>query len=84
VDKKTWYRLGIALLDLKDPTRVIKRQPEWILEPEEPWELKGDVANVVFSCGAVLLGRDLWVYYGCADTVIGLAKGDVSEFLRSV
>ena len=81
VDKDMWYRLGIALLDLEDPTKVVKRQPEWILQPEADWELKGDVANVVFSCGAVLLDRELWVYYGAADTVIGLAKGDIDDFL---
>ena len=81
VDKDMWYRLGIALLDLEDPAKVVKRQPEWILQPEADWELKGDVANVVFSCGAVLLDRELWVYYGAADTVIGLAKGDIDDFL---
>jgi len=81
VDKDMWYRLGIALLDLEDPAKVVKRQPEWILQPEADWELKGDVANVVFSCGAVLLGREIWVYYGAADTVIGLAKGDIDDFL---
>ncbi len=84
VDKQMWYRLGVALLDLEDPTQVIKRQPEWILQPEANWELKGDVANVVFTCGAVLLGRELWVYYGAADTVIGLAKGVIDDFLAEL
>jgi predicted GH43/DUF377 family glycosyl hydrolase len=81
VDAGMCYRLGLALLDRDDPTKVLRRHPEPVLSPEEPWELRGDVANVVFSCGAVLLGHELWVYYGCADTVIGLAKGDVREFL---
>jgi len=80
VDKKLWYRLGAALLDLDDPTRVIARQPEWILQPEADWEIVGDVNNVVFTCGAVLLDRELWVYYGAADTVIGLAKGNLNDF----
>jgi predicted GH43/DUF377 family glycosyl hydrolase len=80
VDEKLWYRLGVALLDLDDPTRVIARQPEWILQPEANWEIVGDVKNVVFTCGAVLLGRELWVYYGAADTVIGLAKGNLDDF----
>jgi predicted GH43/DUF377 family glycosyl hydrolase len=84
VDKKMTYRLGVALLDLRDPTKVLKRQPEFILEPELDWELKGDVNNVVFTCGALLFGSELWVYYGCADTVIGLAKADVKEFLADV
>jgi predicted GH43/DUF377 family glycosyl hydrolase len=81
VDRKWTYRLGVALLDLDDPTRVLKRQDEPILEPETQWEQVGDVPNVVFSCGGVLLGDELWVYYGGADTVIGLAKGSVKEFL---
>lgn len=81
VDKDMWYRLGVALLDLDDPTKVIKRQPEWILQPEAEWELTGDVNNVVFTCGAILLDREVWVYYGSADTVIGLAKGNIDDFL---
>ncbi len=75
------YRLGAALLDLDDPARVLKRQDEPILEPETRWERVGDVPNVVFSCGAALIGDELWVYYGGADTVIGLARGSVKEFL---
>jgi predicted GH43/DUF377 family glycosyl hydrolase len=82
VDRKMAYRLGLVLLDLKDPTRVIRRTDSPILEPEAGWEIRGDVNNVVFTCGAVLLGAELWVYYGGADTVIGLAKGDVAEFLK--
>lgn len=81
VDNNMVYRLGIALLDLQDPSIVLKRQETPILEPELPWELQGDVPNVVFSCGAVLIGPELWVYYGGADKVIGLAKGDVTGFL---
>lgn len=84
VDKDMWYRLGVVLLDLEDPTKVVARQPEWILQPEADWELKGDVANVVFACGAVLMGREIWVYYGAADTVIGVAKGNIDDFLSSV
>lgn len=83
VDERSVYRLGIALLDLNDPTIVLKRQAEPILEPEESWELQGDVPNVVFSCGALLFDRDLWVYFAGADKVIGLAKGNVGDFLNS-
>ncbi len=83
VDADKVYRLGVALLDLENPARVIKRQDEPILEPEEEWELHGDVPNVVFSCGQVLTDEKLWVYYGGADTVIGLAtapREEVDEF----
>ena len=81
VDQDRVYRLALVLLDRKNPLRVLKRSDEPILEPAVGWEVEGDTKNVVFTCGAVLLGTTLWVYYGGADTVIGLAKGDVSEFL---
>jgi len=82
VDKQMTYRLGLVLMDLENPLKIIKRTDQPILEPAADWELKGDVNNVVFTCGTVLLGNDLWVYYGGADTVIGLARGNVSEFLN--
>lgn len=82
VDRRMVYRLGLALLDLADPTRVLKRTDAPILEPAADWEVRGDVNNVVFTCGAVLRGTELWVYYGGADTVIGLARGDVATFLN--
>lgn len=84
VDADRRYRLAVVMLDLKDPSRIIHRQDEPILEPELDWELHGDVPNVVFSCGAVLQGNELLVYYGGADTVIGLAKADVRDFLKSM
>lgn len=74
VDHTMTYRLGALLLDLNDPTRVISRQAEPILEPELDWEIHGHVDNVVFSCGQVVLGEEIFVYYGGADNAIGLAK----------
>jgi len=76
VDESHVYRLGVALLDLNDPAVVLKQQEAPILEPEEEWELYGDVPNVVFSCGQVLTDDALYVYYGGADTVIGVATAD--------
>jgi len=84
VDKDFVYRLGLVLLDLEDPTRELRRSARPILEPEIGWEVEGDTRNVVFTCGAVLLGTELWVYYGGADTVIGLARADVAPFLWGV
>lgn len=74
VDKNKVYRLGIALLDLHDPSLVIGRTPEPVLEPETSWEKDGQVANIVFTCGAVEDSDNYWVYYGGADTVIGVAS----------
>ncbi|HXF69791.1 MAG TPA: hypothetical protein VNK89_08280 [Thermoflexus sp.] len=85
VDHHKVYRLGVALLDLEDPTRVIRRQEAPILSPEAPWEREGQVPNVVFTCGAVEIDGTYYVYYGGADTVIGVAtvpKEDVERFCR--
>lgn len=79
------YKLGVALLDLNDPTVVLKRQWEPILEPEEEWERHGDVPNVVFSCGQVMSSETLYVYYAGADRVMAVAmcsKAEVMEFVE--
>lgn len=73
VDENNVYRLGIAFLDLKDPSKVIMRQEEPILQPELEWEKDGLVKNVVFSCGAVDINGKIYVYYGGGDHYIGAA-----------
>ncbi|MBI2587346.1 glycosidase [Candidatus Amesbacteria bacterium] len=74
VDKNKVYRLGITLLDLHDPSLVIARTAEPVLEPQTSWEKNGRVANVVFTCGAIEDSDKYWVYYGGADTMIGVAS----------
>lgn len=76
------YRLGVALLDLEHPERVIHRPKGFIFEPQELWELRGDVPNVVFSCANLVVGDQVYVYYGAADHVIGLATCDFAEALE--
>jgi predicted GH43/DUF377 family glycosyl hydrolase len=77
------YRNGLALLDLEDPTVVLQRGDEWVMGPEEPYELMGDVPNVVFPCGWVHdREKDtLRLYYGAADTCIAVATAKVSDLL---
>lgn len=77
----TIYRVGAALLDRDDPTRVLVRSRDPILEPEMEWERRGLVPNVVFPCGVALLGEDLYVYYGGADRVIGVAAVKLQDLL---
>ena len=77
--KRPMYRLGFILLDLKDPTKVVKRSADPILEPEERWEKFGGVPNVVFSDAMVRFEDEYYIYYGGADTVIGLATIDVKS-----
>jgi predicted GH43/DUF377 family glycosyl hydrolase len=61
---------------------VLKRQEACLLQPELEWELKGDVDGAIFTCGAILSGEVLRVYYAGADTVIGVAEADVGGFLN--
>lgn len=71
------YRLGAALHDLHDPSKIIGVGDNWILQPEEPYEVSGYVHNVVFTCGAVPEDDGtLKLYWGGADTVmcVGTAK----------
>jgi predicted GH43/DUF377 family glycosyl hydrolase len=77
------YRLGLALLDLEDPTRVIRRGDEWVFGPDEPYERVGDVGDVVFPCGVThdAGSGELRIYYGAADTSLALATANVGELL---
>ena len=75
------YHLGVCLLDLEDPSRVIARPREPLLQPEEIWEIRGDVNNVVFSCANPVVNGTVFVYYGGADHVIGLATCQLSDLL---
>ncbi|MFQ5436404.1 MAG: glycosidase [Anaerolineae bacterium] len=76
------YRLGALLLDLDDPTQVIHRPQEPIFWPEELWELRGDVPNVVFSCANPVVAGTVYVYYGGGDHVIGLATCGLDELVN--
>ncbi|HOV23621.1 MAG TPA: glycosidase [Candidatus Marinimicrobia bacterium] len=73
VDKMNTYRLGVALLDYKNPRRVIARHSRPVIEPELPWEINGFVPNVIFSCATVENDDKYVVIYAGADTVIGAA-----------
>ncbi len=67
------YRVGALLLDLKDPAIVLARTTDPIFEPKEPYEKIGVVNNVVFPCGMALEDGLIYIYYGGADTVVGVA-----------
>lgn len=80
------YRVGLALLDLEDPVRVVRRSPEWVLGPQAPYELSGDVPGVVFPCGWVHdpATDELRLYYGAADTCIAMAHASLRDVLDFV
>ena len=75
------YHFGVVLLDLEDPTKIIHRPEEPIFWPEEHWELRGDVPNVVFSNANPVVNDTVYVYYGGADHVIGVATCELNELL---
>ncbi len=80
------YRLGLALLDLDDPTQVLSRGHNWILGPLETYERTGDVPNALFACGLLhdADSGELRLYYGAADTSIGLATAQLDDLLAAV
>jgi len=77
------YRLGLALFDLQQPELCLKRGDEWVFGPQEPYEVRGDVDNVVFPCGYTIApdGDTIHLYYGAADSCVGLATGSVRALL---
>jgi beta-1,4-mannooligosaccharide/beta-1,4-mannosyl-N-acetylglucosamine phosphorylase len=87
------YQAGVSLLDLADPSKLVGRSRGNILEPREPYELAGQVPNVVFPSGMVVERFDaegfalpaspVRVYYGAADTVVGLALTTVGDLLEA-
>jgi len=87
------YQAGVVLLDLRDPAKVLGRSRGNILEPREPYELCGQVPNVVFPSGMVVDDFDaegyalpasaVKVYYGAADTSVALAVTTIGELLAA-
>ncbi len=85
VDADNVYRCGAMLLDLKDPTKVLARAKSFILEPQEYYEKYGlYIPNVVFPTANVVVGEDLYIYYGVTDTAISLATVKLQELLDFV
>ncbi|HUQ29948.1 MAG TPA: hypothetical protein VM103_00280 [Candidatus Paceibacterota bacterium] len=83
VSRHGTYRLGAALLD-HSGLEVLSRSADPLFEPETAYEKVGEVGNVVFSCGQVVRGDTLFLYYGGADRVIGVATGSLSRILKSL
>ena len=70
IDELGVYRLGVALLDQEDPSSLIGRYAEPVLEPEEDYELHGEVNEVVFAAGICEIEGKYYIYYGAADKVV--------------
>jgi len=78
------YRLDVALFDLENPEKCLRRGDSWIFGPEAEYERHGDVDDVVFPCGYTMApdGDTINLYYGAADCSIALARTSV-RFLRT-
>ncbi len=83
-DSKHRYCMGAALLALDDPSRVIARSAQPILEPEADYEIHGFFGNVVFSCGALLQGDVVRMYYGVSDTSMACADIPLADILNTL
>lgn len=76
------YRLGVALHDLADPAQILGVSDDWVLAPEDSWELTGYVPNVVFSCGAIAdQDGTVRIYWGGADTVMCAGTARLDELV---
>lgn len=76
------YRLGVALHNLEDPSHIIAVGDEWILQPEEVYELTGYVHNVVFTCGAVPEeDGSIKIYWGGADKVMCVGTANIDDLV---
>jgi predicted GH43/DUF377 family glycosyl hydrolase len=75
------YRVGLALLDLEEPWRVLRRSDEWVLGPRATYERIGDVSGVVFPTGAIVHKEtnQLNLYYGAADSTVAVATANLSD-----
>ena len=78
------YRVGLALLDLDDPSRVLARTNRPVLAPEMPYEEGGLKPGIVFPTGAFLHDNGVYVYYGADDVGIALAKAPLNRLLEAV
>lgn len=83
-DTNQRYCLGALLLDLNDPSKVIARTKEPIMEPNQPYEQTGFFGNVIFTNGHYVKGDDVFIYYGASDEVICGARFSISEILSTL
>jgi predicted GH43/DUF377 family glycosyl hydrolase len=81
-DDDNGYRVGAVLLDKLNPVTILGRTDDPILEPRMSYEKEGQIPNVVFPCGNVLMGEKLFVYYGGGDSTVNVATIAIDELLR--
>jgi predicted GH43/DUF377 family glycosyl hydrolase len=83
-NKNKIYHAGAALLDLKNPQKIIGHLKNPLFSPVERYERKGEVSNVVFPTGTATFGQDLYIYYGAADKAIAVAKVNLKNLIKEL
>ena len=78
------YSLGAVLLDKNDPSKILARTTEPIMEPETDYEINGFYGNVVFCCGVIYEEGKVKIYYGAADTCMGYAHIELSDIIDAM
>lgn len=84
LNKARVYHAGAALLDKKDPTKVIGRLDKPLFSPTEPWEKSGHTSSVVFPTGTAVFNKDLYIYYGAADSSIAVVKVELKSLIKEL
>ena len=85
VDRQNVYRVGLALLDREDPRKVIARTPDPVFEPQDEWDTAKDWGlKCVFPCANVVVGDEVFMYYGCGDNYVSVATFSLKEALDHV
>jgi predicted GH43/DUF377 family glycosyl hydrolase len=78
------YSACVALLDLENPQKEIARLPYELFKPDKEWELRGEVNNVCFPTGTVVVDDTLYIYYGAADEQIAVASVSLSALMQEL
>ena len=83
-NKGRLYTAGAALLNLRDPKKIIGRLPYPLFSPDEKYEQEGHVNNVVFPTGTALFKDQLYIYYGTSDTYVAVASVNINDLIKEL
>ena len=78
------YRVGAIIVDKDDPTKIVARTKDYIMEPEYPFETDGYYNGCVFPTGTCVKDGTLYVYYGAADKYICVATANFNKFVEEL
>lgn len=78
------YKVGVMLLDLDDPTKILYRAKAPVLESIAPYENNGFKPGIIYVSGAVIKDGTLYIYYGGADSYVCVATANLDQFLSQL